>query len=115
VRAVVLDSPFSDYRRIAREKLAGFFLTWPLLWFSAVAIEDGYSPAASIKALSPIPVLFIHGEQDLIVPLSHSQRLYESPGQPKQLWVVPDSGHIEAVKNKTWRQRLTEFLQRYSG
>lgn len=115
VRAVVLDSPFSDYRRVARDKLAGFFLTWPFQWLSSVAIEDGYSPAASIKALAPIPVLFIHGDQDLIVPLQHSQRLYESAGQPKQLWVVPDAGHIQAVRNKTWRQRLTEFLQRYSG
>ena len=40
VRAVVLDSPFSDYRRIAREKLASFFLTWPFQWISTVAIEN---------------------------------------------------------------------------
>lgn len=115
VRAVVLDSPFSDYRRIAREKLASFVLTWPFQWLSTVAIENEYSPAASIKALSPIPVLFIHGEQDQIVPLHHSQRLYESAGDPKQLWVVPDSGHIQAVRDKTMRRRLAEFLQRYSG
>jgi fermentation-respiration switch protein FrsA (DUF1100 family) len=115
VRAVVLDSPFSDYRRIAREKLAGFFLTWPFQWLSTLAIENEYSPAASIKALSPIPVLFIHGEQDMTVPLHHSQRLYESAGHPKQLWVVPDSGHIQAVRDKTMRKRLGEFLERYSG
>lgn len=115
VRAVVLDSPFSDYRRIAREKLASFFLTWPFQWISTVAIENDYSPAASIKALSPIPVLFIHGEEDTIVPLHHSQRLYESAGEPKQLWVVPGTGHIQAVRNKDMRQRLTEFLQRHSG
>jgi uncharacterized protein len=115
VRAVVLDSPFSDYRRIAREKLAGFFLTWPFQWLSTVSVENDYSPAASIKALSPIPVLFIHGEQDLVVPPHHSQRLYESAGQPKQIWLVPDTGHIQAVRSKTMRQRLAEFLKRYSG
>jgi len=115
VRAVVLDSPFSDYRLIAREKLAGFFLTWPFQWLPSMTVENGYSPAASIKALSPIPVLFIHGDQDLVVPLHHSQRLYESAGQPKQLWVVPDTGHIQAVRSKGMRQRLAEFLQRYSG
>lgn len=115
VRAVVLDSPFSDYRRIAREKLASFFLTWPFQWISTVAIENDYSPAASIKALSPIPVLFIHGEDDIVVPLHHSKRLYESAGEPKHMWVVPGTGHIQAVRNKDMRQRLTEFLQRYSG
>jgi hypothetical protein len=115
VRAVVLDSPFSDYRLIAREKLAGFFLTWPFQWLPKVTMENDFSPAASIEALSPIPVLFIHGEQDLIVPVHHSQRLYDRAREPKQLWVVPDSGHIQAVKSRTWRQRLTEFLQRHAG
>ena len=29
--------------------------------------------------------------------------------------VVPEAGHIQAVKNKELRRRLTEFLQRHSG
>jgi fermentation-respiration switch protein FrsA (DUF1100 family) len=115
VRAVVLDSPFSDYRSIVREKLASFFLTWPFQWLPTVTVQNDYSPAASIKALAGIPVLFIHGDQDLIVPLHHSQRLYESAAQPKQLWVVPATGHIQAVRNKSMRQRLAEFLQRMAG
>jgi uncharacterized protein len=115
VRAVVLDSPPSDYRLIAREKMAGFFLTWPFQWLPKVTMENEFSPAASIQALSPIPVLFIHGEQDMVVPLHHSQRLYERAREPKQIWVVPDTGHIEAVKSRTWRQRLTEFLQHHAG
>jgi fermentation-respiration switch protein FrsA (DUF1100 family) len=115
VRAVVLDSPFSDYRLIAREKLAGFFLTWPLQWLPRMTVENDYSPAASIGALSPIPVLFIHGDQDLVVPLHHSQQLYERAREPKELWVVPDAGHIQAIRSRAMRERLTEFLQRYSG
>jgi uncharacterized protein len=115
VRAVVLDSPFSDYRLIAREKLAGFFLTWPFQWLPRVTVENGYSPAASIEALSPIPVLFIHGEEDLIVPAHHSQRLYERAREPKELWLVPETGHIQAVRSRSMRQRLAEFLGRHSG
>ena len=115
VRAVVLDSPFSDYRLIAREKLASFFLTWPFQWVPRMTIENAFSPSASIDALAPIPVLFIHGEDDLIVPPHHSQRLYERAREPKELWIVPDTGHIEAVRKREMRQRLTEFLARYSG
>jgi fermentation-respiration switch protein FrsA (DUF1100 family) len=48
VRAVVLDSPFSDYRSIVREKLASFFLTWPFQWLPTVTVQNDYSPAASI-------------------------------------------------------------------
>jgi fermentation-respiration switch protein FrsA (DUF1100 family) len=114
VRAVVLDSPFSDYRRIVREKMAGFFLTWPFQWMTSVTVENNYSPAASIQALAPIPVLFIHGEDDLVVPPHHSQELYERAREPKQLWVLPDTGHIQAVRNRELRARLAQFLEHHS-
>ena len=80
-----------------------------------MTVPNDYSPAASIEALSPIPVLFIHGEQDAVVPLHHSRRLYERAGQPKELWVVPESGHIQAVRSRDMRKRLAEFLERHSG
>lgn len=115
VRAVVLDSPFSDYRRIVREKMAGFFLTWPFQWMSQATVDNDYSPAASIKALAPIPVLFIHGEDDLVVPPHHSQQLYESAREPKQLWVLPDTGHIQGVRSREVRERLAQFLESHSG
>jgi fermentation-respiration switch protein FrsA (DUF1100 family) len=115
VRAVVLDSPFSDYRGIAREKMAGFFLTWPFQWMTQATVDNDYSPAASIQALAPIPVLFIHGENDLVVAPHHSQRLYERAGDPKELWVLPDTGHIQAVRSREVRERLAQFLERHSG
>ena len=115
VRAIVIDSAFSDYRRIVREKAASFFLTWPFQWLLPQTVDNDFSPAASVHAVSPIPLLFIHGERDSIVPVEHSKRLYARAAEPKELWVVPDAGHIQAVKNKDLRRRLTEFLRRHSG
>ena len=115
VRAVVLDSPFSDYRGIVREKLAGFFLTWPFQWIARITVENDYSPSASVEAIAPIPVLFIHGDDDLVVPPHHSQRLYERAREPKELWVLPDIGHIQAVRNREVRERLAHFLERHSA
>lgn len=114
VRAVVVDSAFSDYRRIVKEKLASFFLTWPLQWLLPQTIENGFSPAASVAAVSPIPILFIHGDRDSVVSPEHSQRLFERAGEPKELWIVPGAGHIQSVKDKTTRARLSDFLQRHA-
>ncbi len=110
VRAVVVDSAFSDYERIGEEKLAATPLTWPFQWFAAMAIDNRYSPEASVSQVSPIPLLLIHGDQDNVVPLRHSQRLYELAGFPKDLWVVHGAGHIQAMKDKAVRKRLAEFL-----
>lgn len=114
VRAVVVDSAFSDYRRIVKEKLAGFFLTWPLQWLLPQTIENGFSPAASVAAVSPIPILFIHGDRDSVVSAEHSQRLFERASEPKELWIVPGAGHIQSVRDKTTRARLSDFLQRHA-
>jgi uncharacterized protein len=110
VRAVVLDSPFSDYRLITREKMAGYFITWPFQWLPALTVDNDYSPQASVRAVSPIPLLLIHGEQDEVVPVEHSKRLYAGAMEPKDLWVLPNAGHIQAVRSESVRKRLTEFL-----
>ena len=112
VRALVVDSAFSDYERIGREKLAAAVITWPFQWFASLAIDNRYSPEASVGLLSPIPALFIHGDADGIVPLHHSQRLFELAGFPKELWVVPGAGHIQAIQSKELRARLAEYLIR---
>jgi fermentation-respiration switch protein FrsA (DUF1100 family) len=115
VRAVVVDSPFSDYRLITREKLASTPLTWAFQWLPALTVDNDYSPQASVAALSPIPLLLIHGDRDGIVPVGHSQRLYEGAAEPKEIWVLPGVGHIQSMKTRTIREKLAAFLRRQAG
>ncbi|HKX39363.1 MAG TPA: alpha/beta fold hydrolase [Burkholderiales bacterium] len=114
VRAIVVDSAFADYRRIVKEKAASFFLTWPFQWFLTETVDNDFSPIASVRRVSPIPLLFIHGERDTIVPPEHSKRLYARAAEPKEIWVLPDTGHIQAVRHKEVRRRLAEFLRQHS-
>lgn len=115
IRAVVIDSAFADYRQITKEKLAGFFLTWPFQWLPWLTVDDDYSPAASVAAISPLPLLLIHGDQDVVVPPHHSQQLFEQAGEPKELWIVPGAGHAQSLGSETVRKRLIEFLLRYTS
>ena len=115
LRGLVVDSAFSDYREITREKMASFLLTWPLQWLPWLTVDNSYSPAASIGALSPLPVLVIHGERDTIVPPHHARRLYELAREPKELWMVPEAGHIQALRSEELRRRLTDYLRRIAS
>jgi fermentation-respiration switch protein FrsA (DUF1100 family) len=114
IRAVIADSAFADYRLVAKEKLAGLFITWLLQWLPDYTVDNNYSPRASVAALSPIPLLLIHGERDGIVPPHHSQLLFETAQEPKDLWSIPDSGHIQALRSAPVRKRLTAFLLQHS-
>jgi fermentation-respiration switch protein FrsA (DUF1100 family) len=115
IRAVVIDSSFFDYRMIVKEKLAGFFLTWPFQWLPWLTVDDDYSPANSVAAISPLPLLLIHGDQDVVVPPYHSQLLFERAKEPKQLWIVPGAGHIQSQESPAIRKRLAEFLKHYTS
>lgn len=112
LRAVIADSAFADYRAIVKEKLAGFFLTWPFQWLPALTVDNDYAPLASVRAVSPLPLLLVHGERDGIVPVHHSKRLYDAATEPKELWLVPEAGHVQSVGDPALRRRLTEFILR---
>lgn len=115
IRAVVVDSAFSDYRGIVREKLADTWLAWPLQWLPALTVDDTYSPAASVAALSPIPLLLIHGDHDSVVPVHHSQDLFDLAKDPKELWIVPGAGHTQSLTREAVRQRLVRYLVQQVG
>lgn len=115
IRAVIADSPFSDYRQVAQEKMADFFITWPFQWLPAFTVNNAYSPKASVAALTPIPLLLIHGARDGIVPPHHSQLLFEMAQEPKALWSIPEAGHIGALRDAGIRQRLADFVARSSS
>ncbi|MDO8445833.1 MAG: alpha/beta hydrolase [Deltaproteobacteria bacterium] len=111
IKALITDSSFSDYRRIAREKLAGVFITWPFQYPLSFLFNNRYSPEKQIKKISPVPILLIHGDSDRIVPAHHSSILYKEALEPKDLWIAKGRGHIEAFAEKEIRDRLAEYLK----
>lgn len=110
IRALISESAFSDYRDIAREKLAAFWLTWPLQWPLSFTIDNDYSPLKVVDKISPIPLLIIHGERDVVAPLHHGEILFAAAREPKEMWVVKDGAHIQAFRRKEYQQRLLEYL-----
>lgn len=111
LRALVLESTFSDYVEIAREKFADHWITWPFQWLPYLAVDDSFSPLPSMAKISPLPLLVLHGDQDRIVPVHHAQLLYDAALEPKQLWIVPGAGHIQATGDPAVRDRLVAYLR----
>ncbi len=112
IRALIEESAFSDYRAIAREKLAAFWLTWPLQWPLSFTIDNDYSPLKNVAKVSPIPLLIIHGDSDPVVPLHHGEALFAAAREPKEMWVVQGGQHIAALRSEAYRKRFVEYLER---
>ncbi len=72
-------------------------------------------PLDVVGQISPIPVLFIHGELDGLILPQNSQKLYEAAREPKELYIVKNAGHggfLEAAPEEYPRRILT-FLEKY--
>ena len=51
----------------------------------------------SVRHLTAIPVLLIHGTRDVIVGLQHSRRLHAAAATPVQLEIIDGGSHAEAL------------------
>ena len=113
VRALVLDSTFSSYRRVARAKLAPHWPTWAFQWLPYVLISDRFAPHRLIARRKLVPLLMLHAPSDPVVPYAEGRRLYDRAPGPKEFWDVPGTGHTEAlgIQGAEFRPRLLKFLK----
>ncbi len=115
VGGVLIDSTFESHRKIAGEKLRDFpWFLQPLRLVLPLLISGGYDADDALRALPSIPVVFLHGSADRVVPSHHSEALHRLAKEPKELWLIPGARHTEAIFThaETLRPRILEFFRR---
>ena len=115
MRALVVEGAVASLRGLAREKLASFWLTWPLQIPLALTIDDSFRPLDHVAALSPVPILIVQSEADPIVPPDQAKSLYAAAREPKALWLVPNAGHGAVFADVGMQQRLLTWLAVTAG
>ena len=104
-RLLVLVSPFSSLAASAAQAYPwapGWVLKYPLR--TDVIIGDVKSP-----------ILLIHGSEDKLIPLSHSERLKALARSPVELLVVPGAGHGDIHKFPVYLDGLAARLIAAAG
>ena len=58
-----------------------------------------------------VPVLFIHGTDDTVVPFRMSQELYDAAPVPKKLFPIPKAGHFDIYQpsSELYLHAITKF------
>jgi pimeloyl-ACP methyl ester carboxylesterase len=68
------------------------------------------SPVEVAPRISPVPVLFVHGDRDHYFPVDHPQALYDAANEPKELWIVEGFGHAESGASPDLLDRIGSHL-----
>jgi len=120
MKAVIADSAFSSLSRMVRHQYR-FVPGWPgeLLthltaffgWLETGLAIETVDASVAIRGLN-VPIFFIHGLDDSIVPPECSRILYDGYGGPKKLRLEPDAGHGGTAIGDPlgYRRELKEFF-----
>jgi fermentation-respiration switch protein FrsA (DUF1100 family) len=113
LKLVVADSTFDSFQKIARVKLAHTWLTWPLQPLSYLLFSDRWAPQ-DLAAISPIPVLVIHGQKDMVVEPELGEIIFDKLAEPKTFWRIPEGAHTDVFwrHDRQYRAKFITFLEK---
>lgn len=85
---LILDTPFNSVLDMARGQM-------PFLPVTAL-LKDKWQSDKALAGLD-VPLIWIHGTADRVIPISQGQKLYDGYTGPKSAYVLDGAGH-----NNTW-------------
>ena len=100
IGALILDAPFTS----AADVGAAVYRFVPVRWFMR---DPFYSDRRIAKVRAPI--LVMHGERDLVVPISFGERLFALANEPKRMHRFPLGGHVNLDEHGAM-EVVREFL-----
>ena len=109
IDGAVFVSPFSDYREITRNMLAGSWLTWAFQWPLSLTISNDYRPLDYVRRLPEIPVLYLYSNEDRVIPSQQVKALYEHSNEPKEIeQIIGTHNSIFSIESN--REILLKYL-----
>lgn len=123
VKALALDSTFARLFPIAAQvvKLRYHLPVVPFAWITWAAVQ--LALRSDLSKLDPLraapavqaPLLWIHGQQDKVVPAGQGEELFAAWAGPKERWSDPTAGHVGtyALEPEEYVNRLTQFFDRW--
>jgi fermentation-respiration switch protein FrsA (DUF1100 family) len=120
--AIATYAAFDDMELLVRDVSSEFFerplglllqhVGVPLASAHAGINLTAFAPARDVANVWPRPILFIHGQQDQIIPFRRGENLFDFAAQPKyRLW-YPQGSHNDIVTDETAAEVVAEFFRR---
>jgi len=94
---LIVSAPFTSMAAMAQKQLPylpSYFL-----------VRDRYDSLTKISQIN-MPVAWVHGSDDLLIPQNMGQRLYDNAKNPKCFRILPDTGH-----NNVWAKGGDIFVR----
>jgi len=120
VKCVVADSPFYDINtvissRLRRKRVPLIIFPYIILILGLI-VRGNMWKASTVRVLrnvNSVPILFIHGDQDIDNPFSDSERLFKLYQGPKEFLRLEGIGHYDHEQIPAYLETSIEFIRKY--
>ena len=120
VIGVTADCPYSSVKgiicKVCRDMHLPPAIMWPFIWLGARVygrFDPNETSATEAVKNTRIPILLIHGEDDLFVPCEMSREIASSCGSKLIFQTFPGAGHglSYIADEKTYRHKVDEITE----
>lgn len=103
---LILQSTFTSMADAVRSRR--FLQLFPTDWL----LTERFNSVEKIRSLQ-IPVLFLHGWNDSVVPAFMSQQLYDAAPHPKQLFFIAGADHVRIYQpaDRSYLRAIQRFVE----
>ncbi len=104
LRGLVLESTFTSLLAVARNLFPFQHPDQPR--------PESYNSQSKLRDIH-CPVLVIHGDADMLIPVREGMALYAAANSPKELYVVEGAGHndVSLVAGEEYVRRIRNWLE----
>jgi uncharacterized protein len=103
---LIMQSSFTSMAETVRHR--GFLQIFPI----NLLLSERFDSLTKIQSLK-VPVLFLHGKSDSVVPSEMSQRLYDTASKPKQLFIISGADHVSIYRpgKQSYLKAIQQFVE----
>ena len=102
VGAIALNAPYTSTADVAAR------IYW---WLPVHLLMKDQFRSIDFIAKVKVPLLVIHGDKDILIPIEFGKKLFAAANEPKELEIVRGFGHEAMFEEPAWAREV-EFFQR---
>lgn len=103
-KGLILEAPYTSLSKLANEKFP--------LFFPSVYIKFKFDNIRKINKVK-CPVVFLHGAKDSLIPVSHTEKLFEKFTGKKKKSIIAQGSHNDLNDFSEYEQFLKEVLSSF--
>ncbi len=121
IQCLVLEASYFSFKNVAKRwmwkhaKVPYFPLVASLISWKEYRMGQKVESFALQNTAAKItcPVLMIQGETDKLAPVAKARKTYQLLAGSKELWVVPQAGHLSCYKTDPdgYKKKISDFFQ----